>query len=221
MNGLLPSLVLALQAVTPADNLPNEIEFTNAREHGWQVVATTFVETWALDPPRRYPVVQNVRCEVRGDGLTVALDREGRFAVNILRIWDGGRRSFSELNIRTLRVGRTTYQARQGGTSRPRYFADVQYSTPDGSIVIPERGYLALQRAGEGPWLHVDSLLPDLLQAASLRVTYRYRPGNEGDRWVLGHHMIALEGLAEAIERCQAELISDRALRLHQRSPSR
>ena len=216
---ILGALALA-QAAQPPAEVPNEVTFAGYDLNGWRIEAVTYVETWADDERRRFPVARNVRCQMSRDGLIVDTDRTGRSRVNIIRIWDDGRRSFGNLSIRALRIGRVNYDARGINTGHGPYrFLDVDYPSPDFAMVLTSQfsGYLAVRRRGTRTWFSTDHLLDDMFRARSLRVTYRFRPDGDEDRWSLANYTIPLDGLAAVFERCRAEIASEAALRLRPR----
>lgn len=216
IGGPLALALASAQAAPAAAAVPNEILFADYALGGWRLKATTHVEAQTGDDGRRYPVVGNISCEISRDGLLLYTDRSGRSRVTILRIWDGGERAFSALNIDGLGIGRVDYRARGVDTGHGPYrFLDADY--PDGFAEVLTTnfsGHLAVRRGDDGPWLNVDYLLADILRAPTIRVTYWYwsRDGHNVRRHA--RYTIPLDGAAAAFERCQSEIASQAAFRL-------
>ncbi|MGZ8349416.1 MAG: hypothetical protein ACXWU2_05255 [Allosphingosinicella sp.] len=216
-----PALLLAMLAtVAAADQaVPEEIPFAQATFDGWRAEAITDVEVRAFAGSKRpLPVVGEIRCTVSRDGLSVHINRRGAFSIFFAAgetQTDADRPLYGDQQIRSLRLGRTDYDVTSVQTLYfPWRFRDVSYPGDDGTdTLLPIfQGHVAVRRGREAPWLHITSLLDDLIEARSVRIGY----GEEIDGRVPAIHYLTvpLTGLGPALSWCEQQLESDNAYRL-------
>jgi hypothetical protein len=213
-------LALGLIAATAGGPEPaSEIVFAERAFAGWAAAAATSVE-YERDSRRGgpFPYVGDVRCRIVRNGMTVALDRKGRFAVNLSGEdprADEENSSFSTTNIRFLRLDGVPYEAKAVQTLHAqRKFRNFDYPRfENDDIILPVfSGHIAVRRRPDEPWLDIVTLLPQLIRGTSLRIGHGRMADGRVPR--IDHLDVPLAGLREALIWCEGQIVSEAAYRL-------
>lgn len=197
------AVLLALLALTAQGEAPHEFAIGRAAQGDWRLAAVTIVgEQDGL------PVVDDMRCTIRRRGFELILPQRQFVAFRL----GGAGAGFAEADIVAVELDRRRYAARIVSDHRLSRYRDIDYPAGQAQIPIPEPATtLGVQRAPDEPFLHVASLLNEMLAARRLTLRYRRPGGTEG------RFEIPLIGFGRALAWCQAAWASDRARRLHRR----
>jgi hypothetical protein len=193
----------ALLAAAAQSEAPRELPIGSAVLGGWQLAAVTIV-----GEQDGRPVIGDKRCTIRRTGLELIIPLEQPIAFRLA----GPGTGFAEADIAAIALDDRVYAARIVSDHRLSRYRDVDYPPAQVQIPVPEPVVtLGVQGAPGQPFLHVASLLNEMLAARRLTLRYRRAGGNEG------RFEIPLTGFGRALSWCQTAFASDRARRLHRR----
>jgi hypothetical protein len=213
-------IMVAVLAVTQAE-AANSFTFAREQFYGWRAEVTTGIKQQAFGDGREVrPIVDEVSCDVARNGLSIRVDRHGRhdisFGADVDTDGDGEEdESFAIGQVHSLRIGRRTYQAQAVQTLYfPWRFRDVSYpGDPGHDVILPLfSGHLAVRTRPDQPWLHVLTILDELIAAQSVRIGYGEVVDGRVPR--ISFFDVSLRGLGPALAWCERQIVSDRAYRL-------
>ncbi len=217
MRCLAFALLLAPVAAHAQDRVPRDAPFAATRIQNWQAKAKVDWRTGRANLPE----LTNITCEVETNGLYVRLDRIGQILVQphgVSEIGeDGDERNISVLSVRSIRLDRVSYAAKAMSILYlPWRFTDIDYPREENDdVILPVfRGYLAVSRTQDGPWLPLSSLLDQLAVGSELDLGYRDPAAEDPQKARILHMRVKLAGLDRALRWCQAQFASDRAFRV-------
>ena len=192
--------LFAMLAAAAQGEAPRELPIGSAARGGWQLAAVTIV-----GERDGRPVIDDKRCTIRRRGFELIIPLR---QLVVFRLAGPG---FAEADIAAVALDGRAYAARIVSDHRLSHYRDIDYSAVQATPTIPEPATtLGVQGAPGEPFLHVVSLLNEMLDARRLTIRYR-RPGGEG------RFEIPLTGFARALAWCHRAMESDRARRLHRR----
>ena len=110
--------------------------------------------------------MRDIACTIETNGLHVYLSRSGKLDLDVggTDHGDENQSGFGTLNVTGLDLGAKNYSAKGVEVGHAnRKFPDVTYPDPEaGSIILSDfRGYLAVRRGPDGPWLNLEALLDE------------------------------------------------------------
>lgn len=207
------ALVLAPLPALAQSN-PGEVHFAKARIGVWETDAVTFSDGGDI------PLVREIHCVVRTNGVALWMRRTGEVIVDIRGISEvdasGSGQDFTALNVSAITIGGETWEAKPVAVNALSYrFTDVPYppAPGDGLVLTYFQGYSAVRRPG-GPWFKADILADRLSRAASVDISYGVRSEDRKTESIR-HFYAPLTGLSEAMLWCQTQMTSEAALRIH------
>lgn len=206
-----------------AEAVPGQVNLGDTAIAGW--LATAWINVGRSDDP---PVIDNVLCEIEAE------DRPIRFTTTRdgglwLQFTDGD--DLNPREIRFLKIGGTTWEYRhhvfEWGED---HFADVDYPPPPpppepcgglqghdiilyGCSQAIEGVSRLVRRSAADPWLGLDTLANELLEAKAVRIVYHAEHADAADP--LRETEVSLQGLREALAWCDEITNSEAAKRLH------
>lgn len=206
-----------------AETVPGQIDLGDTTVAGWLVSASIQVSR-ADDPP----VFDDMYCDIEGENQPIHFmtSRDGGLTVEFT---DDG--DFDPHDIRFVKIGDATWEYRHRVFEwGDNHFSDVDYPPPppppepcgglQGHNIIlygcpdpPERASRQVRRSATAPWLAVETLANELLEAEAVRVVYRPEDADAGEP--LLETEVSLHGLRDAWAWCNETMNSDAAKRLH------
>jgi len=187
--------------------------FAHARIDGWRTFAITESDGGVE------PMIASMQCYLVTPGIQIIVDRNRIVGVSFVWVRPGGSVEFSPMTVDGLEIGTTRYGVKVRGFADYQRFNDFPYPKRDGDDLILSvfRGYTALRKRRDQPFLDPVVLVDDLMTARSARIGYWTWDEDQRPRQKVNHwKQVSLAGLGKAITWCQKAMASPAAYRLPQ-----
>lgn len=223
--GLMPSTVVAQSWDESAH--PDVVEFAKGRVGDFDVGAETRIDWRATGPAgsasENEPFVKAVECYASSPSFRLWMDRFGETHLAItgdgpLDAKGNTTYQFGTLNILWLRVGGNSYETKPVHTNYPRSrFTDFSYRPdPGDDIQLSDfRGHLSFRRDPESPWLNLDYLAPEIMNASSITIGIKQWNGDPKNTFKVIPIKLRVGQMRAALKWCDDKMQSDAAYHLY------